>query len=169
MIPWVNMGDRPSWLKIAAAEKTFAKQTGGVVRYVGQLCVRTNGEWSESPVAVFWSEKLSDPSHKHYFGIYRQNGSTFICDATSVSQGVWFGSMHEVTGEVLFSRYRHDFRNSRDKKFFVDGGREYSRAGGYSIPTWINFHEGIPAVIDPKTLTEEERDALTEYNRNPAP
>lgn len=34
------------------------------------------------------------------------------------------------TNEILYSRSRHDFRESSDKSVFIDGGRDYSRIGG---------------------------------------
>jgi hypothetical protein len=31
------------------------------------------------------------------------------------------------SGEIIYSRFQHDYRESYDKSVFIDGGREYSR------------------------------------------
>lgn len=32
-------------------------------------------------------------------------------------------------GEIIYSRYRHDYRESADGSVFIDGGRDYTRHG----------------------------------------
>ncbi len=33
-------------------------------------------------------------------------------------------------GEIIYSRYRHDYRESKDGSVFIDGGRDYTRHSG---------------------------------------
>ena len=32
-------------------------------------------------------------------------------------------------GEIIYSKYRHDYNVSKDKSVFIDGGRDYTRGG----------------------------------------
>jgi hypothetical protein len=38
--------------------------------------------------------------------------------------------LYHKTGEIIFSRARHDYRTTEDGKCFIDGGFEYTRSGG---------------------------------------
>jgi hypothetical protein len=82
-------------------------------------------QWSEQPMAVFWQEKLLRPDHSHYFAIFRGSFGAMITSGLSVAEGTWDGIMHPGTGEVVFSRFRHDFRGTKDDTIVVDGGRDY--------------------------------------------
>jgi hypothetical protein len=121
---WINKGEQVVNLKISEAEKHY-KGT-----YIADLCLKLrNGNWSDEPVSVFWQPKPAQKTHKNYFGLFFQDGKLNICDASSVAEGVWYG-MEADDGEVIFSRFRHDYRMSRDKTAMVDGGRDYGRFMG---------------------------------------
>lgn len=131
MIPWINMGEWPSWLQVYNVEQIYGAQAGGACLYVGSMCVSgRSGGYSDTPVEIFWQEKRARPEYSHYFGLYRQGGQAMITNAGSVAEGVWAGMMCDETGEIVFSRYRHDMRHSKTGRFFVDGGRDYMRSGG---------------------------------------
>lgn len=130
-LPWINVGPVPPWLDVERIIDHYATKSGGSVCFLGELTVRTergrNGPdtYSTAPVAVFWQERLIDPSHSHYFGLYLGRAGLMIADGSSVASGTWNGLMHKTTGEIVFSRYVHDFRHPSDESFFVDGGRDY--------------------------------------------
>lgn len=100
-------------------------------RYITDLTVWVgSGEWTDEPLAVFW---VADPAAgaSHYLGILpeRRAGILRTNDAASVADGFWLGRMAD-DGEVIFSRWRHDWRQSQDGSCWVDGGRDYGRGGG---------------------------------------
>lgn len=97
-------------------------------KYMGYWCTkRMDGSWNERPVDVFYN---ADPNlelgHKHYFGMFIQDGVIYITDATSAFSETIGGIMCE-DGEVLVSRYRHDYV-TKDGGYMIDGGRDYLRA-----------------------------------------
>lgn len=108
-------------------------------RYVGDFCLRTrDGGWSEQPAAVFWQETPPDPSYSNYFGLTRrmeigengpQWGALLITGAGCVAEGVWWGQ-RAADGEIIYSRWRHDYRRSADGTAMVDGGRDYFKSAG---------------------------------------
>jgi hypothetical protein len=99
-------------------------------KYMGYWCTkRLNGEsWNERPVDVFYqSEPDTEKGHKHYFGMFVQEGTLWITDATSAFSDPITGIETE-DGEVIVSRYRHDYVEKG--KYMVDGGRDYFRTSG---------------------------------------
>jgi hypothetical protein len=138
MIPWINMGPPPTDIDVGKAEALYAERSGGAVRFIGSLTVPArNGVWTERPAHVFWQEKPEKPEYSHYFGLFSgvRHGSdgdsvtVYICDGRSVAEGDWDGMMAD-DGEIIFSRYRHDYRTSRDGSAMVDGGRDYFKCRG---------------------------------------
>lgn len=96
--------------------------------YVCDSSVKTkDGGWSYSPVAVFY-QPHPPPEMSNYFGMYRRDGAVMICKGDSATKP--FDGVVADNGDVIYSRYRHDYRGSPDGSVFVDGGREYTRWGG---------------------------------------
>jgi len=121
---WINRGAQYYFININEIEKKYS------AKYVGDFCIKTKYDtWSEQPVSVFWVEQPSDPSYSNYFGIYTVNGVIFITNALSATEGYWDGIVAD-DGEIIYSRYRHDFRQSNDKTVIVDGGRDYFKCMG---------------------------------------
>ncbi len=101
--------------------------------YMGFWCTKNpGGGWNESPVDVFYQPNPDvSLGHKSYFGILKRSepitgkDRVYICDATSAFsepiKGVICGD-----GEVLVSRYRHDFQTKGN--CMIDGGRDYTRS-----------------------------------------
>lgn len=99
-------------------------------KYLGDFCIKnTNGSWSEIPVAVFYQATKPDPSYSHYFGIFIQDGQILITDAASAFENP-IKAVIANDGEIVFSRYRHDYAVSVDGSVWIDGGRDYLRSGG---------------------------------------
>lgn len=104
------------------------KHYGG--EYVGYFCTkRPDGSWNEVPVDVFYQPNPDiSKGHSHYYGMFRRDDSTYITNAISVTEQPMLGIVAN-DGEVVVSRYRHDYRRSNDGSVFIDGGRDYTRYG----------------------------------------
>lgn len=121
---WINKGGQIVGINIDVVEKHY----GGV--YVADLCMKLpSGNWSDDPVATFWCEKPAKPEYSNYFGILVREGSPRICNASTAVEGI-FQAVVAVSGEIIFSRYRHDYRVSADDTAMADGGRDYFRGRG---------------------------------------
>lgn len=120
------------WLKEASIKKT--EELYGS-KYMGYWCTkRTDGKsWNESPVDVFYQPNPDlSKGHKNYFGLFVQNGSLYITDATSAFSDPITGVLCE-DGEVLVSRFRHDYVTKDG--YMVDGGRDYLRCSMSPLAT----------------------------------
>lgn len=127
----INMGE-PYWLFDRSQVQRLEKEA----IYVGDLAIKSRrGMWSEVPAAVFYTPKPRVGYTNHYFGVYKSPSLSAdgiptwaICDASSVAEHIWSGI--ELKGEVIFSRWRHDFRNFSFGGPCVDGGPDYMRVVG---------------------------------------
>lgn len=146
--PWINMGE-PYWAFDHAKVEDLHN-----ARYVGDFCLRTkNGGWSEVPAAVFWQETPPQPGYSNYFALYRDDyeGRLLITSGASVAEGVW-DAVIAASGEIVFSRWRHDCRTSADGTAMADGGRDYFR--GYGRRVTLRLDDGRMVVVD--EVAEEE-------------
>ena len=86
--------------------------------------------WSNIPGAIFYTEK-AHPQGSNYFALYFNGDTCYITDGLPSIKDVVFHGI-EAEGEVVYSRYRHDYREGKNGAF-VDGGRDYFRYGGDSF------------------------------------
>ena len=95
-------------------------------KYMGYWTIKgKDGEWNEEPVDVFYNPNPdTTKGHSHYFGLFLKNNSLVITNAESAFSVPMVGVECE-DGEVLISRFRHDYVSKGDR--FIDGGREYYR------------------------------------------
>ncbi len=118
--PHENISYQP--IKISVIEETHN------ARFIGDFCIKTNnGDWSYSPAAIFYQPNPdTSKGHTHYFGIFVENSKIYITDGSSAFDEPIVGIVAD-NGEVIFSRYRHDYVASQDKSVWIDGGRDYYR------------------------------------------
>ena len=83
--------------------------------------------WANRPAAIFYTEK-AHPRGSNYFALYFDGDTLMITDGLPSIKDVVFKGI-EAEGEVVYSRYRHDYREGKNGAF-VDGGRDYFRYGG---------------------------------------
>lgn len=110
-------------IKIEEAEKHY-KAT-----YLGDFCVKDkNDNWANQPVACFYNEN-PEPPYGHYFGlcIGSHDNKLYIINAESAFSKP-ISAVVANNGEVVYSRFRHDYRTSEDGSVFIDGGRDYTRS-----------------------------------------
>lgn len=106
--------------------------------FVCETCIRgKNDQWVNMPLLVFYQDEdfRIPPGGSPYFGIYERFDHTtgkaeglYICNAISAVED--FTGVVADNGDVVYSRYRHDFRRSPDESVWIDGGRDYLRYNG---------------------------------------
>jgi hypothetical protein len=103
-------------------------------KHMGAWCKKlAYGSWSETPVDVFYVENPdTSKGYTNYFGLFYQNDELYITEASTAFSEPITGILCE-DGEVLVSRYRHDFRTKGD--VMIDGGRDYLKS---SKGTFVN-------------------------------
>lgn len=124
---WINKGLVSTGINIENAEKHYN------ATYVTDMCVRDkNGNWANLPVSIFWVEKPEKPEYSNYLGVFINGGQVFVTNGLSATVEEFWGSEAE-NGEIIYSRWRHDYRISEDKTAMVDGGRDYFKGNGKSV------------------------------------
>lgn len=94
--------------------------------YVSDLCLKNvDGSWSESPASIFYQPNPQE-GHNHYFGVFLKGKQAYITSGESAVSEIISGIVAD-DGEVIYSRYRHDFRTSKDGSVYIDGGRDYTK------------------------------------------
>lgn len=95
-------------------------------KYVGEFAIKNkNGCWSEDNcVSVFWQKEPPQLGYSNYFALFSRNNVVYITSGESCVSGEIIGVVAK-NNEVIYSRYRHDFRTSTDGSVFIDGGRDY--------------------------------------------
>ena len=96
-------------------------------QYMGYWAIKNStGSWSASPVDVFYVENPdTSKGHSHYFGMFYREAELYITNASSAFIEPITGILCE-DGEVIVSRYRHDFVTKGD--IMIDGGRDYVKS-----------------------------------------
>ena len=117
----VNSGRDDAMCDIAKVEEKYN------AKFVGQFCLKTRtGDWANSPADVYWQATPPVAGYSNYFGLIIQGGELFITNGEAGVIPVITGVVAD-DGEVIYSRYRHDFRTSKDGSVSIDGGRDYTR------------------------------------------
>lgn len=102
-------------------------------KYVLESCLKgKDGSWLNRPAAIFYTED-PHPEGSNYFAIYldyNMDGTLvpMITNGLSAINEVVFLGL-EAEGEVIYSRFRHDYRDAKNGAY-VDGGRDYFKYGG---------------------------------------
>ena len=122
-----------SFLKKEAIE-TIEKEYKA--KYVLETCLLVSDKfsgvrfWADFPAAIFYTEK-AHPQGSNYFALYFRGDTLMITNGLPSIKDVVFKGI-EAEGEVIYSRYRHAFREGKNGGF-VDGGRDYFKYGGDSF------------------------------------
>jgi hypothetical protein len=105
---------------IAKIEKIYG------AKYMGYWANKNpDGQWKATPVDVFYQPNPDlSKGHSHYFGMYHNSLNAMITNAESAFSVPINGILTD-DGEVIVSRYRHDFVEKGGH--FIDGGRDYTR------------------------------------------
>ncbi|PPD55289.1 MAG: hypothetical protein CTY12_01400 [Methylotenera sp.] len=127
-------------------------------KFIGDFCTKhSRGGWNETPVAVFYHPNPdTSQGHTHYFGIFVQDGHLYITNAISVTEEPITGIVAD-NGEVIFSRYRHDYVTSYDDSVFIDGGRDYVRCNNPDRLVQLQIVDDKVTIVStiPTTINKE--------------
>ena len=135
--------------------------------YVCDTCLRSpRGGWNNEPVAIFWNKNPDNipKGGSAWFGLFYRHDrigfdgglgepTLYITNAISAVQtpdgeSVTITGVIAENGDVIYSRYRHDYRLSPDGTAMVDGGRDYLRTGPVGLGTVeLQIREGELCVI----------------------
>jgi hypothetical protein len=106
-----------------------SEQPNRIVSITGLNITHTiNDTWTDYPIAIFYSTE-PHPRGSNYLGIYYYKGLLMITNAITATETIITG-IKAQNGEIIYSRYRHDYRESKDGSVFIDGGRDYTRHSG---------------------------------------
>lgn len=97
-------------------------------KYVCETSIKVNGTWTDNPIAIFHTTE-PHPKGSNYLGIYYHKGLLMITNAITATETTITG-IKAQNGEIIYSRCRHDYRESSDGSVFIDGGRDYTRHSG---------------------------------------
>lgn len=91
-------------------------------------------EQNDIHVSIFYADEAHPDSGSRYFGLYYTSieNQLMITNGAFIEEQEISGVVAE-NGDVVYSRYRHDYRRSPDDSVFVDGGRAYLRSNGAQI------------------------------------
>ncbi len=123
-------------------------------KYVCETCLRgTDGGWANRPVAIFYGEEEHPVSKSRYFGIYiDMDDRIMITNGQSAVDEPIQGVIAD-NGDIIYSRYRHDFRRSPDGSVFIDGGRDYFRGSVLSQDRYVTMK-----IIDGELVVVEKEE-----------
>jgi hypothetical protein len=89
-------------------------------------------EYKSFHVAVFYGDIPHPVSNSRYFALYYYPDKFTVKEKLMITNGAFIEDQ-DITGvvanngEIIYSRYRHDYRVSTDGSVFIDGGRDYTR------------------------------------------
>ena len=105
--------------------------------FVAFLPLKTmSGNWTEDSFAIFYQKTPPQEGYSNYFAIYSKDGTPYITSGQSAIEGIITGAVAK-DGEIIYSSCRHDCRVSQDGTVWIDGGRDYTRAGNETFAMYI--------------------------------
>ena len=124
----VNNGREDSKYNIEGVEKKYN------AKYVGQHTLKgINGEWIDDSIGDFFYQENPPLGYSKYMVLFVRDGLSFISTGCYID-GLEIQAIKSDDGEIIYSRNNHDYRVSKDKSVWIDGGRSYTRG-----PTSVNY------------------------------
>lgn len=140
----INTGRSDAICDIAKVEAKYN------AKWVGQLALRTAGNgWSSDSCGDVYYQETPPEGYSKYLALLFQFGSLYITSGASAVEGIISG-VEANDGEIIYSRYRHDYRTSTDGSVFVDGGRDYLKTGNNSKIVELVIVDGVMKKYEPE-------------------
>lgn len=113
-------------------------------KYVFESCIKhKDGGWCNFPCAIFYTE-TPHPKGSNYFGVFvNESGDFMITNGISATEP--FDAL-QAGDEVIYSRYRHDFREHNG--YMVDGGRDYFRRSADGTPIKLQVNKDKLEIVN---------------------
>lgn len=103
-------------------------------KFVGQLCLKdSHGVWDSDRCADIYYQAIPPiDGYSHYFALVAHGQQIYIRSGASAVDGIIHGVVAD-DGEIIYSKYRHHYRTSKDGSCFIDGGRDYVKTNRSTI------------------------------------
>jgi len=146
MSTFINYGEN----QVPLDPDKIIEKYGGT--YIGNFCLPARiGGWVNNPVMVFYQPNPPNPDYSNYYAMYvDEYDRVFIADGLPAFREGIAGVVAD-DGEIIFSRYRHDYRTSSDGSVIIDGGRDYTKT---------NTTNTVHLVIDKDKLVVKSEEAV---------
>lgn len=123
----VNLDLSNDWKGLISIDKVEKKYN---VKFVCETPIKNGGVWRDMSSLIFYNEE-KHPQGSNYMALsikYTPDGhfdDLVITDGISATKGSFYGIIDG--DEVIYSRFRHDYRVGKTG-VFIDGGRDYIRS-----------------------------------------
>ena len=141
----INLELSPFWhgyIDVAKVEKRYN------CKFVCETPIKDGEGWRELPSLIFYNE-VPHPQGSNYMALSVRMGYDGKTDMV-VSDGI-SATMYNIKGiidgdEVIYSRYRHDYRVGKTG-VWIDGGRDYTRSSGAQMVI-MEIINGVLEVVE---------------------
>jgi hypothetical protein len=98
--------------------------------YMGDFSIIGKNGWIDHAIPIFY-QAHPPKGYSNYFAMWHDTvaGKLMITSGASAFEQPIVGIVSS-TGEVVYSRSRHDFRSLTDSSGAIDGGRDYTKIVG---------------------------------------
>ena len=100
-------------------------------------------------MSIFYVAVPKNPNYSNYFALFKRGNHTLITDGISATQGT-IVAVKADNGEIIYSRYRNDFRGAKDGSVWIDGGRDYTRTSSFKDTIGLRIVDGEIVIESPK-------------------
>ena len=103
-------------------------------KFICEHCLNTKMGWTNFPVLFFYAEEKHLVSNSNYFAIYKNEFTDkWIIKSGQEIVGRDIPAIIANNGDIIYSRFRHDYQESKDESVIIDGGMDYIRTSGQEI------------------------------------
>lgn len=134
-------------MKLVNESSLFSKENIEKIETVRNAKYVCDTEHKDIHVSVFYGETAHPISGSRYFALYYAD-TLMITDGSFIESQEIPGVVAD-NGDVIFSRYRHDYHTSPDGSVFADGGRAYLRTNaGPDRQVTLLVRDGVLRIME---------------------
>lgn len=132
-------------MKLLNESSLFSKENIERIEKVRNAKYVCDTEYKDIHVAVFYGDTPHPDSGSKYFALY-------YADTLMITNGAFIEDQEIAgvvadNGDVIYSRFRHDYRTSPDGSVFIDGGRAYTRTNTQNQVTLL-VRDGVMRILE---------------------
>lgn len=125
--------------------KLFSKENIERIEQVRNAKYVCDTEHKDKHVAIFYGDTAHPDSGSRYFALYYAD--TIMITNGSFIEDQEIAGVIADNGDVIYSRFRHDYNTSPDGSVFVDGGRAYTRTNTQKQVTLL-VRDGVLRILE---------------------